>query len=211
MSEHTDAYVRFWQSTKIGYMEWHEGIGYDLEALRAMTPAERDQTVTALRARPQDWRDVEAYAAVASPDAIAALRDALLAPLADTRLRSGQRLHELGLLDDLGAFVAQELTRVSIVDGLTNALRLAVLVPTDEVRRTLLSETRRRPDVAFHLATTLCWLTGAWKLQPYAQMRKLFFRLGPANGDEDRTRAFEELCRLTGMTMTDTPAAPPSA
>jgi hypothetical protein len=181
-------------------MEWHDGIGYDLQALREMTIAERDETVTALRARPQGWREVEVYAAVASPGATCALRDALLAPSADTRLHSAARLHELGLLDDLGSFVAKQLEQVSILDGLTTAQRLAALAPTDDVRRALLSEAHRRPDVAFHFATTLCALTGAGKFKPYSEMRPLLLRLGPANSNEDRARAFEELCRMTGMT-----------
>ena len=199
MPEHTEAYRRFWKSTEIGYMEWHDGIGYDVGALREMTGPERDETVAALRRRPQDWRDVEAYAATATADAMAALRDALSAPSVETRLRAAATLDALGLFDGLGSFLAQQLQHVTIGDGLTAAQRLAYLVPSDEVRLALLRGARQRPEVAFHFATTLCALTGAGRDEPYSKMRQLFLRLGLHTSDDDRARAFEQLCKITGM------------
>jgi hypothetical protein len=54
---------------QIGYMEWHDGIGYDLEALRELSNDEIKQIETLLVARKdQDWRDVEALAALNGDD-----------------------------------------------------------------------------------------------------------------------------------------------
>ena len=45
----TDAYRRFLTSKAIGFAEWHDGVGYDLEAFAAMLPVERDAVTRASR------------------------------------------------------------------------------------------------------------------------------------------------------------------
>jgi ATP-dependent DNA ligase len=52
------AQERFLASTDIDYERWHEGTGYDLDALRELDPDERFRTEQWLLARAgQDWRD----------------------------------------------------------------------------------------------------------------------------------------------------------
>src|SRR5689334_21316634 len=59
-SKPTNPLDKFLQSMKIGYMEWHEGIGYDLNALRELSPDELKQIESLLIAhKDRDWRDVE--------------------------------------------------------------------------------------------------------------------------------------------------------
>jgi hypothetical protein len=199
MTDHTAAWERFWRSTRIGYMEWHDGIGYDLDALGEMTAEERAETVRTLRGRPQDWRDVEAYGSVDTSEARAALRDALRSERAETRLHAATKLHDLGERISLQEVVVRELSRVTIADGMTVALRIAARVPTPDVRRALLAGAGRRPEVAFHYAMLLCSLTGVSDSHEFGERRPLFLRLGERATPEDRRAAFAELCQLTGM------------
>src|SRR5262245_36388957 len=72
------ALKRFSNSMIIDYEKWHDGIGYDLEIIRNATPEELLQIEDLLASRPvNDWRDVEALAAIDSPRARVLLRKAL--------------------------------------------------------------------------------------------------------------------------------------
>jgi hypothetical protein len=211
MSVRTAAHERFWKSTAIGYMEWHDGIGYDLDALREMTAEERDEVVGSLRAKPAGWRDVEVYRAVATPEAKSALRDALGSKSAETRLHAAASLHDLGEMTNLASFVAAELATVTIADGMVVALHSAGRVPCDQVRRALLRGARDRPEVAVHYAATLCFLSGVAKSSFDFSMRPFFLRFGPKSSEIDRRAAFGELCRMTGMSADDANGDWPSA
>ena len=199
MSASSNAYERFMESTKGSYERWHEGIPYDLDALRQMTAAEQANVVRQLRSQPrQDWRDVEAFQIVATTEALEALHDCLGASSAEARLHAADKLHELGRMPTISDFVANELRRVVIVDGMVWALRLAVRFPTDQIKRTLLEEARRRPEVGVHYAATLCFITGVTKTDFDWSMRPFFLRFGEHNRPEDRARS-SELSRMTGM------------
>ena len=72
-----DAAARFERSMAIDYEKWHDGIGYDVDAIDDATPAERERIERLLLARRYaDWRDVEALARLRSPAAEAELRTA---------------------------------------------------------------------------------------------------------------------------------------
>jgi hypothetical protein len=197
VGEHTAAFERFWKSTSLTYDQWHDGIGYDVDALREMTAAERDEVVRKLPVRL--WQDVEALTAVATPEARSALRSALTSSSAEMRLRAGEALRSLGEAIDLESMVATELSRVTIVDGMVFALRLATMYPTAAVRLALLTEAGRRTEVGPHYAARLCYLTGVAKTHFDPAMRPFFLRFGERAAPADRRAAFEELCRLTGV------------
>lgn len=59
---------RFVDSMEMNYERWHDGIGYDLEAIEAASPKERSQIEEMmLTKRISDWRDVEALMALDTP------------------------------------------------------------------------------------------------------------------------------------------------
>ena len=197
MEEHTAAFERFWKSTSLTYDQWHDGVGYDVAALSEMTAAERDEVVRTLPVRV--WQDVEALTAVATPEARGALRSALRSSSAEMRLRAAEALRSLGEAVDLESMVATELSNATIVDGMVFALRLATIYPTAEVRHALLVEAGRRPEVGPHYGALLCYLTGVAKTHFDFAMRPFFLRLGEHASRSDRRAAFEQLCRMTGM------------
>ncbi|MBN1998898.1 hypothetical protein JW935_15165 [candidate division KSB1 bacterium] len=59
------AYQRFLDSMKIGFDQWHDGTGYDLETLGRLGPEERasiEELLIGNLKQAGDWRDVEALA-----------------------------------------------------------------------------------------------------------------------------------------------------
>lgn len=68
----SEAYERFMASTDIDYERWHDGVGYDLEALGALGGRERAEAQQWLLARAgNDWRDLEGLLALGSDTACA--------------------------------------------------------------------------------------------------------------------------------------------
>jgi len=56
---------RFERSMVIDYEKWHDGIGYDLDALRLASETERKAIEQMLIGHSQrDWRDIEALAEI---------------------------------------------------------------------------------------------------------------------------------------------------
>lgn len=94
---HSPAYERFVRSQQIGYDQWHDGVGYDLDAFAQMTPQERDAVAAATRANPKpDWRDMEVLGAHGGRASLERLRHLL----AEGSARS--RAWALGVLIDAG-------------------------------------------------------------------------------------------------------------
>src|SRR5581483_4914532 len=74
----SDAANRFLSSMNITYEMWHDGIGYDVDAIKQMTPEERESVEKVLVACcPKDWRDIEALAMIDSPMARSVVESAL--------------------------------------------------------------------------------------------------------------------------------------
>jgi hypothetical protein len=72
---------RFKVSMKIGFEEWHDGIGYDIEALRMASQGERDAIEQILiNHSPLDWRDIEALAEINTKCARETIKEAIKDP-----------------------------------------------------------------------------------------------------------------------------------
>jgi hypothetical protein len=199
MTKPSAEYLRFVQSMKLSYADWHDGVGYDLDAVRAMSPIEQTDVVRLMGDQTQGWRAIEVLRTIASPDARRALAHSLSSSLTDTRLHAADALHALGELPDIAPIIADSLGKATLLDGMTTALRLAARFPHDEVLRALLAETRRRPEVAVQYAALLCYLTGHAESEFDWAMRPFFIRFGEHAAPEDRAAAYDELRKLTGM------------
>jgi hypothetical protein len=58
----SEAFERFLVSARPEWRNWQEGQVYNLFALRAIAPEERERAVAVLEARDATWREVEAPA-----------------------------------------------------------------------------------------------------------------------------------------------------
>lgn len=195
----SDAYNRFVASLGLDYDRWHDGDGYDLEALARIDAAERGEVVHILAGRDATWRDVEALEHVDIPPARMAIARALRdSDSADTRLAAAEALDRMGTLDQpLDEIIAREIRSLGdLEDGCTRALLMAEEHPTEAVQRALLEASRAGTDCSMHCAGLLCYLAGAGE-EPFDwNLRPLLLRLGPDESEAERAAAFTELCAL---------------
>jgi hypothetical protein len=193
------ALEKFIKSMKIGYMEWHDGIGYDLSALNELRGEELKQVETLLISRKdQDWRDVEALAALNTPPAIEALKECLLSKNIDVKLFAVRYLKEMNVVDRVEEVVVNTLPSTKIGRGLTFALALAKKYPTELIKEKLLwCCINGNDDIRIHCAAMSLFLYGKASSE-FDREQKIVFKFG--NKDKaKRIEAFSELCQIIGI------------
>jgi hypothetical protein len=208
VTDRSAAYERFMASTDIGYDEWHDGIGYDLEALTQLEGAERDEVERWLVARAnEDWRDVEALAALGSSAAKRAVRETLRTGTVEQRLAAARHMPDdedsaadgPSKTDDVEAAIIAGLEAGDLSQGLTHALTLAEEHPTPPVLDALFRCALRGSSVArVHAAALLGYLHGNAKEAFDWDRRPFWLEFGV----EDLAAveaAFRKLCEECGV------------
>lgn len=195
-----DAVARFAASMVIDYEKWHDGVGYDLEALRSASAAERGRIEGMLLGRGvTGWRDVEALAALGTERARAALREA--AARGDHEVRMAVLSHARDLMPDAGrtASLVAALRDAGFYGGLTQALdEVAASHPPEVVDALLRGALARSGEVAVHFAAMLLYLHGK-AAEPFDWAQRPFFlRFGTEDRGE-REAAFRDLCDRCGI------------
>ena len=196
----SQAFSRFVSSLELDYGRWHDGDGYDLDALAGIDESERGDVVRLLAQREATWREIEALAAIEIPPAVMAIERALRdSHSLDTRLAAAEALHKLGSLDEpIDQVLAREIRNLGD-HGSTRALLMAEEHATDDVKQALLAASHNRTASAMHCAGLLCYLAGVGK-EPFDwDLRPLFLRLGPEEPEGDREAAFRELRAIVGI------------
>jgi hypothetical protein len=170
--------LRAWdQSRHLDYERWREGIGYDLDALRRMTPTERESVELGLVHGIDGWREVQALAAIDTRRA----RDALARVLRDGRpsLRMAVLRHAPKVAAAAGEVVVTEALIDAIAlgeffDGLSEALSEVLHFHPPDVIEALWRALAERPGrIAAHVAARLACLHGLteepfdWALRPF--------------------------------------------
>lgn len=193
------AYERFRRSMAIDYEKWHDGIGYDLDALDQASPAERDAIEKLLLSRgARDWRDVEALARLDTEPARAVLRDALRE--GDAGIRMAVARHAPGLLDEAGRTrsLVQAIGSVEPFGGLSDVIDEAVeFHPPEVIDALYLGVLRRDGEVAVHFAALLLYLLGGAE-EPFDMAERPFFLRFNTEDRAEREAAFRELCARVG-------------
>jgi len=193
------AMTRFINSMKIGYIEWHDGIGYDLEALKEFSPFELEYIETLLLSRKDaDWRDVEALATLRTPAAIQALKDCLESPNLDCRLFAVRYLREMNILDRVDQVVVETLPLTKIGEGFSLALALAKDYPSEAIKGIVLwcclngNESIRVLSAA--MALYLYGITADY----YDTTHKIVFEFHEPDRDK-RIEPFSRLCQMINI------------
>jgi len=190
---------RFLASMPRDSERWREGIGYDLDALDQMTPAERERIEARLLARdPPDWCDLQALARLDSPAARRALQAALRH--SDPAVRGAALRHGAAMFSDgerlLG--IRRALEDAAFFEGLSEALEAAESHHPPEVIDLLLRALlRREGEVAVHVAALLCFLHGQAK-EPFDWEQRPFYLRFAEDDPELRAAAFRDLCTRIG-------------
>lgn len=198
----SEACRTFLASMNVSYEQWHDGIGYDLDALAKVTEDERryvaDMLLQRVRGREAEWRDIDALDALNLPEARPVLERALQTAKPETRLHIARLLAKQGVAVPIDRIIADILRRGSYQDGLSLAIDLVPAHATPFLRNVLLDCARDGyPDVRVH-AAALCLYLAKQADEPFDLKHRPFFL---NFGEEDaviRNRAFEELCRRIG-------------
>jgi hypothetical protein len=96
----SESWVAFIRSLEIGYEHWHDGVGYDIEAMAGMSEEERQVVRQVMRnrlaetSRLPEWRDMEVAAALGDTETLEQLLDY---DDAQVRLRASRYLNTGGL------------------------------------------------------------------------------------------------------------------
>lgn len=190
-----DAVARFAASLVVDQEAWRDGIGYDLETLRGASPADRARIEALLLGRGvAGWRDVEALAALGTPRAKDALREA--AARGDHEVRMAVASHAPDVLSeaDRTASVVAALRDAKFYGGLTQALaEVEGRHPPEVVDALLRGALAREGEVAVHFAAMLCFVSGL-TAEPFDWAERPFFLRFHTEDRGEREAAFRELC-----------------
>lgn len=196
----SEAYQTFLDSMNIGFDQWHDGTGYDLDALSQLTAPERasiEQLLTGKLANNGDWRDLEALAALGTPSAQQAIHQA--------RRHHQPELRQYALqvsLENLDPATLKKADRLELEQQVIQAVKagkyeLSEGLPTLPVKQALLDALLHMdPVTRVNAAAFLMYLCGLttepfdWSLRPF------FLRFAEATEVE---QAWEELRARTGL------------
>jgi hypothetical protein len=198
MKEHSADYQQFLKSLAIGYNEWHEGIGFDLDAIAALKGEERGEAEEMLLDRMKSgggWREIEALATLDTESARLAIRGALRSSNMETRLRAAEQLVEMGEDVSLEQYIIQALRHGDLYEGASRAIDLAEENPTPAIRKALLELTLTgEREIRIHAAALSLYLAGKAE-EPFDwNHRPFFLRFGEDDVNE-RQNAYAELCQ----------------
>jgi hypothetical protein len=197
----TRALVRqFRASMAIDYEKWREGIGYDVDLIRQAGPTGRAALAAVVVPRAvNDWRDVEALAALGTAEAHHALQDALTSGAPAVQMAVLRYAPGLVTPEEREAVLVEALRTAKFYGGLSEALDEVTRFHPPAVIAALLRGTLdRQGDGPVHFAAMLFFLHGQatsafdWAHRPF------FLRFNTANRAE-RATVFRELCARIGV------------
>lgn len=191
---------QFRASMAIDYEKWREGIGYDIDLIRRATPAGRAALAAILVPRAtNDWRDVEALAALDTPEAHRALQDALTAGGPEVQMAVLRYAPNRVTSEEREAVLVEALRTAKFYGGLSQALDEVTRFHPPAVMAALLrGALERQGDGPVHFAAMLCFLHGQAKSAFDWDHRPFFLRFNTANRAERET-GFRELCARIGV------------
>jgi hypothetical protein len=196
----SEAYNTFIASMTVDYEKWHDGIGYDLDALKEIKPEERRPLAVMLAEHLRanaDWRDIEALAAL---NERAPLRITLKHKDPDIRLRAAAALTELGEEAGLEDCIVESLKVADVSTGLSRVLALAEEHPSDKVQAAVRAVARDgRSAEARVNAAGLALFLGGKADEPFDWNHRPFFLRFGAEDPKAVLTAYKELCQRLGM------------
>ena len=195
------AYDAFVKSMEMDYDNWHDGVGYDLDALSKLGPEERNSATSLLIQRLEasgDWRELEALARIDTSLSRRAVRRAFLSGPLQTRLYALRELLAAGEKIDPDPLIAEAFAEGDLYGGLSVAIDLAADYRRVGLIPTLLARAMKgTPEARIH-AAALAWFLAGKSEEPFDMSeRPLFLRFG--EDEATRREARDELVRRIGM------------
>ena len=195
-----EAANRFVASMNITYEMWHDGEGYDLDALEQVPASEQDAIEKVLIAhRPRDWRDIEALAQIDSPGARREVEAALKSSDAKVRQEAMQYAGEKADSADRERLLIQTLRSADLYGGLSQAIdECEEFHPPAVIDALFRGALDRDGDVAVNFAAMLFFLHGKAK-EPFDWDHRPFFLRFNTSDRAQRQAVFSELCKTVGV------------
>jgi hypothetical protein len=187
---------RFESSMEIDYEKWHDGVGYDIDAIRLASQTERKAIEQMLiRHNPRDWRDIEALAEIDSNSAREAVRNAIRDPNPDVRVAVTRFAPNLVTNTERSQSVVEALENAEIFSGLSQVLDDIEDYHPMEVKEALIKGLlSREGDVAVLFAAMLFYIYGKAK-EPFDMKQRPFFLRFNTQNRQERIQAFRELSK----------------
>jgi hypothetical protein len=195
MRAHNSPMSRFIESMNIDYEKWHDGVGYDLEALKEANNKERKAIERMLVNRnPLDWRDIEALSILNTPGARSALKAAVLGGNNEVNMAVLRYAPEL-VNDELKTkLIVKALKSASFYYGLRQTLEIVEEYhPKEVVRELFHGLLKREGEVAVHFAAMLFYIYGKAETSFDWDKRAFFLRFNTEKLS-DRKIIFQGLC-----------------
>jgi hypothetical protein len=187
---------RFEDSMKIGFEEWHDGIGYDIAAIRIASQAELDVIERLLiNHSPRDWRDIEALAEINTKFARETIKEAIKDTNPVVRVAVTRFTPQLITDKERSQSLVDAVQNTEIFSGFSNVLDEVERYHPEEVKEALIKGLlNRRGDVAVLFAAMLFYLFGQAK-EPFDWKQRPFFLRFNTEYRKERLEAFRELCQ----------------
>jgi hypothetical protein len=187
---------RFEVSMKIGFEEWHDGIGYDMEAIRIASQAERDEIEQIIiNHSPRDWRDIEALSEINTKCAHETIKEAITDLDPVVRVAVARFAPDLVTDDERSQSITDALQNAEIFSGLSHVLDEVERYHPQEVKEALIKGLlNRKGDVAVLFAAMLFYLFGLAKKSFDMNQRSFFLRFNTYDRKK-RVEVFRELCQ----------------
>jgi len=187
---------RFKASMKIGFEEWHDGIGYDIEAIRIASQVERDAIEQILiNHSPRDWRDIEALAEINTKRARETIKEAIKDPNPVVRIAVTRFAPDLVTDNERTQSLTAALQNTEAFWGLSQVLAEVERYHPKEIKEALIKGSlNRKGEVAVHFAAMLFYLFGKVK-EPFDWEKRPFFLRFNTEDRKERVKVFRELCQ----------------
>ena len=187
---------RFEASMKIGFEEWHDGIGYDIEAVRIASQAERNAIEQMLiNHSPRGWRDIEALAEINTKCARETIKEALKDPDPVVRIAVTRFAPDLVTDKERTQSITFGLENAEIFGGIAQVLLEVESYHPEEVKESLIKGLlNRKGEVAVLFAEMLFYIFGESK-EPFDWGKRPFFLRFNTEDRTERVKVFREICR----------------
>jgi hypothetical protein len=197
------ALERFISSMTITYEMWHDGDGYDLDALRQATPAELTTIETTLTQHsPRDWRDIEALAQIDSVPARQAVEAGLKSGDPAVRREAMEYAGEKLAAEDHQTLLLKALRSDDVFGHLSQAIdEAAEFHPPAVIDALLRGAIDRTGQTAVHFVALLFYIHGK-SAEPFDWAHRPFFLRFDTSDRDARKAVFRELCQTIGVDPT---------
>jgi len=194
-SDSTSPLKRFKQSMQIDYKKWHDGIGYDINAIKSASLAERNAIEDmVINHRPRNWQDIEALAELNTAHAKAAIKKAMKDPDPIVRIAVTRFAPNLVSNRERSQSLIEALQSSQIFSGLSQTLDDIEKFHPKPVKEALLKGLlSREGEVAVLFAAMLFYIYRK-TADPFDMKLHSFFLSFNTENREKRLQAFRVLC-----------------